>query len=127
MIRSGFSNKNERLLSTVLNSNKEILIKDLKEKCRIYVEKGACLLGIMDEYDVLEYGEAFCKIKRNEADGNDDVVILDCKAAVTKCPCLHPGDIRILQFKKHSINDKKSEKYKILENYVNVIVFPQRG
>jgi hypothetical protein len=60
MIDSGISNKDDRLLSSVLNSNKEILLKDLKEKCRIYVEKGACLMGIMDEYNVLEYGEAFC-------------------------------------------------------------------
>ena len=63
----------------------------------------------MDEYNVLEYGEAFLQIKRG-----DFSIILNKKCVVAKCPCLHPGDIRVLNFKKYNKNDESTKKYEIL-------------
>ena len=76
----------------------------------------------MDEYGVLEYGEAFLQIRRD-----DFHIILDKKCTVAKCPCLHPGDIRVLRFRKYNKEDPKTKKYKVFNNYENVIIFPSKG
>ena len=86
------------------------------------MENGACLIGIMDEYGILDYGEAFCKINNNTSK-----FILEGEFPVTKCPCLHPGDIRKLMFKKYNEKFHETNKYKQLENFENVIVFPRHG
>ncbi len=122
MNKYGINYKNDRLISAVINSNKSILYRELKDRARIYVEGGACLQGIMDEYGVLEYGEAFCKIKNQTSE-----FILNDTFSVTKCPCLHPGDIRKLKFKKYNQLDENTKKYQLLEIFENVIVFPRKG
>ena len=47
------------------------------------------------KFNVLLNGEAYLHIKRDNFD-----LILDKKCAVAKCPCLYPGDIRFLTFRK---------------------------
>ena len=79
-------------------------------------------MGIMDEFNILEYGQAFLHIKTKNKD-----LILNQKCSIAKCPCLHPGDIRVLDFKKYNPNDKETLKYKIFEKYENVIIFPSKG
>ena len=76
----------------------------------------------MDEYDILDYGEAYLQIKRD-----DFSIILDKKCAVAKCPCLHPGDIRVLNFRKYNKNKESTKKYEIFNRYENVIIFPSKG
>ena len=83
-----------------------LLYNDIKNKARIYIEESAYVMGIMDEYNILEYGQAFLRIKRKNKD-----IILNQKCSIAKCPCLHPGDIRILDFKKYIPGDKNTEKY----------------
>ena len=122
MNKYGINYKNDRLISAVITSNKNILHRELKDRARIYEEGGACLQGIMDEYGILEYGEAFCKIKNQNSE-----FILNDKYAVTKCPCLHPGDIRKLHFKKYDQLKENTKKYQKLEIFENVIVFPKKG
>ncbi len=122
MNNSGINMNNDRLIKSLVDNNKNLLYKDLKNRARIYVKDSAYVIGIMDEYGILNYGEAFCHIKRKNFD-----LILDKYCTVAKCPCLHPGDIRSLRFRKYNENDPSTEKYKIFENYENVLIFPQKG
>ena len=122
MYSCGIDRTNDRLLKSVIESNLDILYNDIKKKARIYVEESAYVIGIMDEYNVLEYGEAFLQIKRGDFN-----IILNKKCVVAKCPCLHPGDIRVLNFKKYNKNDESTKKYEILHKYENVIIFPSKG
>ena len=118
----GINRLNDRLSRSIIESNLDILYNDVKKKARIYVEEAAYVIGIMDEYGVLEYGEAFLQIRRD-----DFHIILDKKCTVAKCPCLHPGDIRVLRFRKYNKEDPKTKKYKVFNNYENVIIFPSKG
>ncbi len=118
----GINKANDRLIQSIIESNLYILYKDIKNKARIYVEQSAYVIGIMDEYDILEYGEAYLHIKRDDLD-----LIVNKKAAVAKCPCLHPGDIRVLNFKKYNPGDESTRKYEVFNRYENVIIFPSKG
>ena len=118
----GINRKNDRLIKSIIDSNIDILFNDIKKKARIYVEQSAYVIGIMDEYDVLEYGEAFLQIKRD-----DTRIILDKKCAIAKCPCLHPGDIRVLNFRRYNKDDETTKKYEVFNRYENVIIFPSKG
>ena len=122
MYLKGVNMNNDRLIKALVDNNKDLLYNDLKKKARIYIKDSAYVIGIMDEYGILEYGEAFLHIKKRDLD-----LILDQKCSVAKCPCLHPGDIRVLNFRKFNINQPETEKYKIFERYTNVLIFPQKG
>jgi len=122
MIKSGINMSNDRLMRFVISSNKDILYKELKKRTRIFIEEGAYVIGIMDEFGILEYGEAFLKIKNEKID-----LILNKKCAVTKCPCLHPGDIRLLSFKKYDPKKPETKIYQMFEDYENVLIFPSKG
>ena len=122
MYNFGINKNNDRLVKSLVESNMNILYNDIKNKARIYIEESAYVMGIMDEFNILEYGQAFLHIKRKNKD-----LILNQKCSIAKCPCLHPGDIRILDFKKYIPGDKNTEKYKIFEKYENVLIFPSKG
>ena len=122
MNNCGINKTNDRLIKSIIESNLDILYNDIKKKARIYIEQSAYVIGIMDEYDILEYGQAFLHIKRDNLD-----LILDKKCTVAKCPCLHPGDIRVLEFKKYREGDESTKKYEIFNRYENVIIFPSKG
>ena len=118
----GINKTNDRLMKSLLESNLYILYNDIKNKARIYVENSAYVIGIMDEFGILEYGQAFLHIKRKNLD-----LILNKKCTIAKCPCLHPGDVRVLDFKSYVKGDETTEKYEIFEKYENVLIFPSKG
>ena len=122
MYSCGINRINDRLIKSLVESNLNILYSDIKNKARIYIEESAYVKGIMDEFNVLEYGEAYLHIKRDNFD-----LILDKKCAVAKCPCLYPGDIRLLTFRKYHKNNIATKKYEIFNRYENVIIFPSKG
>ena len=122
MNNCGINRLNDRLMKSLIESNLEILYNDVKNKARIYIEDSAYVIGIMDEYNILEYGQAYLHIKRNNFEK-----ILNQKCTIAKCPCLHPGDIRVLDFKKYIQNDENTLKYKIFDKYENVLIFPSKG
>ncbi|KAH6941045.1 hypothetical protein HPB50_012726 [Hyalomma asiaticum] len=93
----------------------------LKEKGRIAIppEKGRNMLGVLDETGTLEYGQVFVhtcfKLHRlclTVADHPTLGTVL-----VTKCPCLHPGDVR-----KFEAVDVPA-----LRHIRDCIVFPAKG
>jgi len=103
-------------------------LEGLKDKSRIFVEKGRILMGCIDETGTLEENEVFVKCDKivieNEftfqyepLKDENKYEILECQIAVAKNPCMHPGDIRVLQ----AVDNPK------LRHLVNCIVFPSKG
>jgi len=113
-------------------------LQGLIDKSRIFVEKGRILMGCIDETGLLDENECFIKCDNvlmmmrdeelnGEEDGDKDnkdkdneslvYTILKGKIAVAKNPCMHPGDIRVL-----NAVDKPQ-----LRHLVNCIVFPSKG
>lgn len=79
-------------------------------------------MGIIDPYGVLEEGQIFVqyskvmpKVKGKGQEFKKNTLI--GKMLVSRNPCVHPGDIRIL----NAVDDIK------LKDLVNVIVFPSKG
>lgn len=123
MLSCGYCPSSEPYLSMMLQAFRASKIQELKSKARIFVPKGRCLMGCLDETGTLNYGEVFIQIscppgnKQFHDVGNHANSIIEGKVIVAKNPCLHPGDIRILLAK----NTLK------LHHMVDCIVFPQHG
>ncbi|KAM7273819.1 hypothetical protein ACFE04_028483 [Oxalis oulophora] len=130
MLLQGYEPNAEPYLSMMLQSYHSNLLTDLKTRCRVHVPKGRILIGCLDENGILEYGQVFVRITLNPAeiesgdqsffrkvDGKTAVVV--GKVVVTKNPCLHPGDIRVLE----AIYDPELEE----QGLTNCLVFPQKG
>ena len=122
------------LLLTIITSN----IKNLKSKGKILDNFSCNLIGVIDEYGVLEHNEVFIQINKtyfnfnnykthNNNNNNkyffdyENNEIIEGEVFVTKNPCLHPGDIRNLTAvnRKNVVNK--------LSHLINVIVFSQKG
>ena len=119
---AGIDYKEEPFIQGVTGTIKVRSFINLKEKCNILVRESAKLMGVLDESGYLNYGEVFvCVSKSNGEDKTDIKIIKADKIIVTKNPCLHPGDIRILR----AVDTTEArEKFKHL---VNCIVFPAKG
>lgn len=91
----------------------------LKKKSNILVKNAARLLGVLDEYGVLEEDEVFVSVQNLQAELKENIQSFEVEGEVmvTRNPCLHPGDIRVL----------KAVRRKQLSHFVNCIVFPRKG
>lgn len=65
----------------------------LRAKTKIKVEKGRSLYGVLDEEGVIEYGQVLIQYEKDS--GILEHVI--GPVIVTKTPCLHPGDLLVLE------------------------------
>ncbi|CAF1556331.1 unnamed protein product, partial [Didymodactylos carnosus] len=103
-------------------------LKQMKEKSRTKIAKTKArnMIGIVDEYGILEYGQVFIQFSNmkqesltGDGDENDEetTTILKQRVVVTKNPCHHPGDARTFQ----AVDSEK------LRHLKDVIVFPQKG
>lgn len=129
MLIHGYKPVSEPYLMMVLKAYCEYHLASLKNKWKIFVPKGRVLLGCLDETRSLNYGQVFIRVTmtKDELELQQDqdyfqkfdekTAIVTGKIVVTKNPCLHPGDIRILEAVR---NDA-------LVNFVDCIVFPQKG
>lgn len=112
-------------------------LQRLKKKARIYVHESATLIGVVDEEGILEPDEVFIQIRRDSfrcpmnaddttinrvkkqqvmnKEAHEQVLLGDL--CVTRCPCLHPGDIRLLK----GVNKPE------LAHLYNVVVFSSKG
>ncbi|XVF49609.1 hypothetical protein PTKIN_Ptkin04bG0026900 [Pterospermum kingtungense] len=120
----------EPYLSMMLLSHYESLLSDLKSRCRIFVPKGRILVGCLDETGILNYGQVYVCVKMKNAElecadqsffhkVDEKKAIVIGKVVVTKNPCLHPGDIRVLE----AVYDAQMEE----KGLVDCLVFPQKG
>lgn len=115
MLFCGFSPDSEPFLSMMLQTIRASKLLDLRTKTRIYVEKGRCMLGCLDETGTLEYGQVF--VQYSDPKSWETCHVFQGKVAVCKNPCLHPGDLRVLE---------AVDAY-VLHHMVDCIVFPQKG
>lgn len=68
----------------------------LKIKSKIMISKSARIIGIIDQYGVLEDGEIYCTIF-DPFSINPFRETIEGDVIVTRNPCLHPADIRKLK------------------------------
>jgi len=120
-IQIGVDIVKEPFVKGVLDTIKIRSYVNLKEKCNILVKESARVIGVLDEYGILEPGEVFICISESNGTKNDKKIIDTEEVLVTKNPCLHPGDIRVLKPR----DDKDVRK--AFGHLLNCIVFPQKG
>jgi RNA-dependent RNA polymerase len=92
-------------------------ILDLKTKGKITDKYSAVLLGVIDETETLKEGEVYVKLKSETIKTDNKILIVKGDVIVTKNPCMHPGDIKVLR----AVDCEK------LSHMVNVIVFSSKG
>ncbi|XP_057753613.1 RNA-dependent RNA polymerase 2 [Arachis stenosperma] len=131
MLHGFYKPNSEPYLAMMLKANYAYQLSDLRTRCRIFVPKGRILLGCLDETGQLDYGQVFVRITVPKAkqqfedeslrkvDGDDSTCILVGKVVVTKNPCLHPGDIRVLD----AVYNEELEEMGLRD----CLVFPQKG
>ena len=131
MILDGFMASKEPFLMSLLYLWRAWNIKYLKEKAKILIEKGAFLLGCVDEtatlrghfnkarpksaWDLSALPEIFVQVSNPEA--KDDYEVIKGVCIVARNPSLHPGDIRVV----HAVD------VPALHHLKNVLVLPQTG
>ena len=116
--------QHDPLIKSIQMMRQNINVENLLKKARILMPKSAVLFGVVDEDGVLEEDEIFVRIKRdnnkvdaaalkklsvlNRSQSLKNLIslaqridylpyTLQGKVVVTRSPCSHPGDIRILQ------------------------------
>ncbi|XP_024404007.1 RNA-dependent RNA polymerase 6 isoform X2 [Physcomitrium patens] len=128
MLRGGFLPLKEPHLYELLVSIKFSLLEDLVSKARIFVPNGRWVIGCMDETGLLNYGQCFIHVSGPVSkaclggDGNNLghsglLQVITGKVIMVKNPCLHPGDIRILE----------AVDLPELHSMVDCLVLPQNG
>lgn len=143
VIAAGFDVSSEPFLHGLLKAILVSRLYDLRYKARILVPRGAVLMGVLDEYGLLQHGEVFFCLSSEcfdsrLADGNNGVGSFPTTATqvmVTRCPCFHPGDIRFLtavtlpmlveRASRRGMNVADAERYYAMLK--NVLLFPQHG
>lgn len=130
MLLQGYKPNQEPYLSMMLLSHHDNLLSDLRTRCRVFVPKGRILVGCLDESGVLEYGQVYVRITLTKTEllsreqkyfkkMDETTSVVTGKVVVTKNPCLHPGDVRVLNAVYELALDEK--------DYKDCLVFPQKG
>lgn len=130
MLLQGYEPKKEPYLFTMLQSHLENQLSDLRTRCRIFVPRGRVLVGCLDETGILEYGQVYVRVTMTKSElecsnqtffqrVDETTSVVKGKVVVTKNPCLHPGDVRVLE----AVWDVKLQE----DNLVDCLVFPRKG
>ncbi|EOY29490.1 hypothetical protein QUC31_020762 [Theobroma cacao] len=129
MLSAGFKPQTEPHLRGILTCVRASQLCGLREKARIFVPSGRWLMGVLDELGVLEQGQCFiqvsnpsvenCFLKHGSrfAETKKNFEVIQGLVVIAKNPCLHPGDIRILE-----AVDAPG-----LHHLYDCLVFPQKG
>ncbi|KAF9889780.1 hypothetical protein FE257_006870 [Aspergillus nanangensis] len=135
MVLDGFRRSEEPFLTSILTLWRAWHLKYLKDKARIAIEKGACLLGVIDETGILRgyfhdkipmkdatlhektsaLPEIFLQVSQAENESQPKVIEGICILA--RNPSLHTGDIRVVR----AVNVPE------LGHLQDVVVLPQTG
>ncbi|KAK9684685.1 hypothetical protein RND81_10G225500 [Saponaria officinalis] len=130
MLRHGYDPSTEPYLHMMLQAYLENQLSDLRGRCRLYVPKGRILVGCLDETGILNYGQIFVRLtlRKTELENldqnifhkiDDTTAIIKGQVVVTKNPCLHPGDVRVLEAVYEVALEEKG--------LVDCLIFPQKG
>lgn len=129
MLSAGFRPQTEPHLRGMLTSIRVAQLGDLRERARIFVPSGRWLMGCLDELGVLEHGQCFiqvsnpsledCFVKHGSQflETKKKLQVIKGLVAIAKNPCLHPGDVRILE----------AVDVPGLHHLYDCLVFPQKG
>ncbi|KAF0920038.1 hypothetical protein E2562_032612 [Oryza meyeriana var. granulata] len=129
MLSAGFEPGTEPHLKAMLLAIRSAQLQDLLAKARIFVPKGRWLMGCFDELGVLEQGQCFIQASAPSLNSyfvkhgsrfsstDKDTEIIVGTVVIAKNPCLHPGDVRILE----AVDVPE------LHHLVDCLVFPQKG
>lgn len=126
MLNAGFAPATETHLRAMLLAIKSSQLQGLLEKTKIFVPKSRWLMGCLDEIGVLEQGQCFirtssrnCFVKRGSRFSctNKNAETIVGTVVVAKNPCLHPGDVRILE----------AVDVPGLDHLIDCLVFPKKG
>ncbi|KAG0282132.1 hypothetical protein BGZ96_000803 [Linnemannia gamsii] len=115
MIRAGFLQRQDPFVKNLLTLFRHQVLEELSKKARVAVPQGAYLLGVCDETGDLEEGEIFVQVSSVENPSKWRVIEGDC--VVVRCPCFHPGDIRVV----------RAVKCPSLSHLHDVVVFNTKG
>lgn len=134
MVQDGFQKSRDPFVTSLLELWRAWEIKYLKEKAKICVDEGACLLGCVDETATLKgyfninqpsehatreekvacLPEIFIQVHRPEKDRYE---IIQGLCLLARNPSLHPGDIRVVN----------AVDVPALHYLKDVVVLPQTG
>ncbi|GMJ03735.1 RNA-dependent RNA polymerase 1 [Hibiscus trionum] len=123
MLLCGYKPDSEPFLLMMLRTIRASKLLDLRTRTRILIEKGGILMGCLDETGTLEYGQVFVQYSdsksRQSSNGRSiqNCHIVEGKVVIAKNPCLHPGDLRVLE----------AVDAVVLHHMVDCVVFPQKG
>ncbi|CAD6238407.1 unnamed protein product [Miscanthus lutarioriparius] len=129
MLSAGISPGTEPHLKAMLLAIRSSQLLGLLEKTRIFVPKGRWLMGCLDELGILEQGQCFirasspslnnCLVKHGPrfSSANKNAETIVGTIVMAKNPCLHPGDVRILE----AVDVPE------LHHLVDCLVFPKKG
>ncbi|KAJ4826290.1 multidrug resistance protein [Turnera subulata] len=121
MLLCGYKPNAEPFLSMMLQTFRASKLLDMRTRTRIFLSNGRSMMGCLDETRTLEYGQVFVQFSdarhRFGDGGSVKHYVIMGKVVVAKNPCLHPGDVRVLQ----AVN------VPALRHMVDCVVFPQKG
>ncbi|RYQ94501.1 hypothetical protein Ahy_B08g089415 isoform B [Arachis hypogaea] len=128
MLSCGFNPQNEPHLRGMLTSTRAAQLWGLREKSRIFVSSGRWLMGVLDELAVLEQGQCFVQVSTPSLENcfskhgsrfseTKNLHIVKGLVVIAKNPCLHPGDVRVLE----AVDAPE------LHHLHDCLVFPQKG
>lgn len=129
MLKCGYKPDSEPFLAMMMQIFRASKLLDLRLKTRIFIPKGRSMIGCLDETGTLDYGQVFVQVSSAgrrlfyedslSYDSNMGALtsIKTGMVVVAKNPCLHPGDVRVLQ----AVN------VPALHHLVDCVVFPQKG
>ncbi|KAF8692040.1 hypothetical protein HU200_039989 [Digitaria exilis] len=115
MLSAGFSPATEPHLKSMLLAIRSSQLQGLLEKTKIFVPKGRWLMGCLDELGILEQGQCFIRASVPSLNKSAEVIV--GTIVMAKNPCLHPGDVRILE----AVDVPE------LHHLVDCLVFPKKG
>ncbi|KAH0682233.1 hypothetical protein KY289_019985 [Solanum tuberosum] len=129
MLSAGFKPQSEPHLRGMLASIRAAQLGDLRNKARMFVPSGRWLMGCLDELGKLEQGQCFiqvsspsletCFVKHGPkfSEIKKNLQVIKGLVVIAKNPCLHPGDVRILE----------AVDVPGLHHLYDCLVFPQKG
>nr|XP_034599084.1 probable RNA-dependent RNA polymerase SHL2 [Setaria viridis] len=129
MLSAGFTPATEPHLKAMLLAIRSSQLQGLLEKTKIFVPKGRWLMGCLDELGILEQGQCFIRasvpslnkyfVKHDSriSSANKSAEVIVGTIVMAKNPCLHPGDVRILE----AVDVPE------LHHLVDCLVFPKKG